>query len=206
MTDERFDALMRDAATTYNTPPDLPPLDEMWQNIAPQLETRSLQLEPRKRFPVRPTWLLMAATLILGLALGRASSMMLPAAADQERSVMVASTNVQDSYDATTSEYLGQAAAMLVALPGQLNSRQSNPNYFAQLEDLLLQTRLLMDSPAGDDPALHALLEDLEVVLIQVVRLQADRDPIKIELLHDALERRDVMPRLRNAVVSQMGD
>jgi len=211
MTDERFDELMRDAAQTYNLPPDAVPLDPMWQNIATRIETRALHLEPRRRPIPRRSWFLVAATLVLGIALGRASVALLPGN-PFGRSVAIETPSADittyepDRYDAATSEYLGYAAAMLVALPGELKSGQSNPNYFTRLDELLLQTRMLLDGPAGEDPGFRTLLEDLEVVLVQVVRLQADRDPMKIELLNEALEQRNVMPRLRNAVVSHIGD
>ena len=70
----------------------------------------------------------------------------------------------------------------------------------------MLQTRLLLDSPATSDPALRMLFEDLEIVLAQVVRLQADRDPTRIDMLNQALEQRDVIPRLRSAVVDRIAD
>ena len=75
MTDDRFDELMRDAAQTFNRPPEAP-LDEMWDvvertawNAAPvtTAETRT------SRFSLRaPGWAI-AATLIVGIGLGRAS-------------------------------------------------------------------------------------------------------------------------------------
>lgn len=205
MTDKHFDELMRDAAHTYNMPADPPPYDEMWLHIEHAIDPRALRIEPRRSALFRQNWLLLAAILIVGLALGRASFILFPASGGQPETV-ARENYAPDNYDAATSEYLGHAAAMLVALPGELRSRQPNPAYFTQLDDLLLQTRLLLDSPAGEDPAFRNLLEDLEVVLIQVVRLQSDRDPMKIELLNEALEQRDVMPRLRNAVVSHIGD
>ena len=64
---------------------------------------------------------------------------------------------------------------------------------------MLTRTRLLMDSPAADDPAMHDLLEDLELVLMQVVRLQHG-SRTELELINRALEQRDVIPRLRTAV------
>ena len=36
---------------------------------------------------------------------------------------------------------------------------------------LLLQTRLLLDSPVADDPEMQELLEELELVLAQIVSL-----------------------------------
>ena len=68
--------------------------------------------------------------------------------------------------------------------------------------DLLSTTRLLLDSPAAEDPELQVLLEDLELVLAQVVRLSSKRPQQELEMITDALAERDVLPRLQNAVTS----
>src|SRR5436305_15202 len=73
MTDDRFDELMRDAAQTYNRPPEAP-LDEMWNDV----ERTAWGAAPatRPRFSMRaPGWAI-AATLIVGIGLGRASLML----------------------------------------------------------------------------------------------------------------------------------
>jgi hypothetical protein len=47
---------------------------------------------------------------------------------------------------------------------------------------------------------MRALLEDLELVLAQVVRLQNDRSRAGLDFINQALRQRDVIPRLRTAV------
>jgi hypothetical protein len=105
-----------------------------------------------------------------------------------------------------TSEYLGETAALLSALPSELRATRSDPAYLSRADALLLQTRLLLDSPAASDPALRSLFDDLEVVLAQVVRLHTNRDQTRIDLLNDALQQRDVLPRLRDAVAENAAD
>ena len=109
-------------------------------------------------------------------------------------------------YQSTTSRYLGQTAALLLALPAELRERRADDLYVGRAHDLLLTTRLLLDSPASDDPRLRALLEDLELVLAQVVRLQVDQGGTELELIRQALEQRDVLPRLRTAVANISAD
>jgi hypothetical protein len=46
---------------------------------------------------------------------------------------------------------------------------------------------------------MRSLLEDLELVLAQVVRLQNGTDRTEVDLINRALEQRDVIPRLRTA-------
>ncbi len=71
---------------------------------------------------------------------------------------------------------------------------------------LLTTTRMLIDSPASNDPAMRNLLEDLELVLAQVVRLQNNPDRTELDLINRALEQRDVIPRLRTAVADISAD
>jgi hypothetical protein len=78
--------------------------------------------------------------------------------------------------------------------------------YMNRAHDLLLTTRLLLDSPAAADPRFRALLEDLELVLAQVVRLQSEQRRDELDLIRQALEQRDVLLRLRTAVADISAD
>jgi hypothetical protein len=51
-------------------------------------------------------------------------------------------------------------------------------------------------------------LEDLELVLAQVAQLPAAsrRNAAELEIINEALEERDVVPRIRTAVASLSGD
>lgn len=219
MIDERYDLLMRDAARTYNPPPDGAPLDEMWASIerlrarekAMMERTAEVRLLPMETVgPLGGTqrwrpWAQAAAALLLGAMLGRASSVIGPGA------VPLGGPSAGMRGDATaynrsvTEEYLGDAAALLIALPAALESERVDPGFTWRASDLLLQTRLLLDSPGLSDPALRGLFEDLEIVLVQVVRL-GDWDPMKVDLLEQSLERQNVIPRLRSVVVHHFAD
>ncbi|HKW47198.1 MAG TPA: hypothetical protein VJN70_07125 [Gemmatimonadaceae bacterium] len=215
MTDEnrdRLDELLEDAARTYNRPPDerQMPLAEIWSAV----ETH---IFPTARRPVRyAQWLRIAAALLIGVGIGRLSiSRFLGHAKEiagktdtlpQPKTDRLA--DVQ-AVDPMTSRYLGQAAALLIALPVETNAKRPDGAFTKRANDLLLTTRLLLDSPSGSDPALRNLLEDLELVLVQVVRLEKDRDPSRqteMELIQQALDQRDVIPRLRNAASEYAAD
>ena len=105
-----------------------------------------------------------------------------------------------------TTEYLGRIETLLAGLPDELRARRADPAYLSRADALLLRTRLLLDSPAAADPALRSLFDDLEIVLAQVVRLSADRDPMRVDLLTQSLEQRDVLLRLRDAVADHAAD
>ena len=219
MTDDELDRLLRDAARTYRRPPDLADTDALWTDVeraldaAPALTVvRGDDVAPvRHRTWWASPWLRTAAVLLLGVAIGRLSTRV-SARAAVAPSVAVAPNatvpnatvpNVVPVRDVATHEYLGRAAVLLAALPDELRSRRSDPAYLSQADALLLQTRLLLDSPAAADPALRALLEDLELVLAQVVRLDAARDSMNVDFLQQALQQRDVLPRLRDAVADK---
>ncbi len=207
MDDQRLDDLMRDAAPGFREPPP-PPLEAMWSAIE------------REHFgPVRGTlwrrWygpvVGMAATLLIGIAIGRTTANPVPMPGDPivaARSggsglagALDGSDDIAGPYRAVTSRYLGQAVALLVSLPAS-SEYNADGKMVERAGELLSTTRLLLDSPAADDPELKVLLDDLELVLAQVVRLSARRHDQEMELITDALEERDVLPRLQNAVTS----
>jgi hypothetical protein len=214
MTDERFDELMRDAKNTYRTPPD-PDFDALWHSIeaahfggatgtAQLTHDKHTQRPGTSRIPAMQ-WMGIAATLVVGIGLGRLS-LRLDRTAPAQRPVAVATSEQpvarSDSglarpYELETSQYLGQTAALLVSLPTAGST--TDPQFTTRAADLLTRTRLLMDSPAANDPSMRSLLDDLELVLMQVVRLQGNGSRTDLDLINRALEQRDVIPRLRVA-------
>lgn len=229
MTDDRFNDLMRDAAQTWRTPP-APDLDGMWTEIEARMAdvpTRAEADTPATSVTARPgssrrrtlpTWLAIAATLVVGLGLGRLSATVgrggsttttattataaTTVAQTTTGAGAAASNSVANSYEGETSRYLGQTAALLVALPSEVRSGRANRQFVGRAGELLTTTRLLIDSPAANDPQMRNLLEDLELVLAQVVRLQQTNGRTELDLINRALEQRDVLPRLRTAVAT----
>jgi hypothetical protein len=217
MTDDQFDRLMRDAARTYNRPPEIVPFDEMWDGIERERDggadsdvpPHPVWLERRARRRSAMRWARMAAVLMIGIALGRGSAFLpIGRAADvsSSRVALADPAPMSDQDRSTTNAYLGQAAALMISLPGELRSTHRDTAFVARATNLLLQTRLLIDSPTANDPALHSLFQDLEVVLAQVVRLPSTHDPMQVDLVTNALEQRDVLPRLRLAVADHMAN
>jgi hypothetical protein len=208
MTEDRFDALMRDAAQTFRKPPE-PDLDGMWAEIEREAWGASAQparIEAR-RFGTRASGWLAAATLVIGIGLGRASTFYRQPATPAPQPVTTVGavdpvridTSFAAPYGIETSQYLGQAAALLIALPSEARSGQADDKFVGRAAELLTRTRLLLDSPAANDGQMRSLLEDLELVLAQVVRLQGGHDKTELDLINRALEQRDVIPRLRTA-------
>lgn len=217
MKDEQFEALMRDAAQTFRQPAE-PDLDAMWIEIEREVEdpmSKTRDPKPESQDPRRfrmlglGSWVFgLAATLVIGIALGRASahrdgSAAAATAATAATKVAAAATEapLAAPYDVETSRYLGQTAALLIALPSEVRAGRADEQFVSRASELLTRTRLLLDSPAAGDAQMRDLLDDLELVLAQIVRLQNNQSSrTELDLINRALEQRDVIPRLRTAV------
>jgi hypothetical protein len=58
----------------------------------------------------------------------------------------------------------------------------------------------MLDSPAGDDPGMRALLEDLELVLVQISQLGARGEAQETDLIRQGMNQSNVLPKLRSAI------
>ena len=224
--DDRLPETVRSAARDYNDPPELSQtdLESVWSAIEkdafpPRFSSPSADRstsDSGRRSSNAGGWFStrnlvpLAAVLLLGVAIGRFGLPRKPVASTTVavRPPAPDSVAVPEPYQNTTSRYLGQTAALLVALPAEVNAGRADDRFLGRAHDLLLTTRLLLDTPAATDPRFRTLLEDLELVLVQVVRLQSDQgsDRTELDLIRQALEQRDVLPRLRNAVADISAD
>jgi hypothetical protein len=205
MNEEKLNELLRDASHTWRVPP-APRVEEMWAGIEAVTFAK-----PRRRLTSQ-WWVLVsavAASLVVGVALGRFSAPGVPPLQSPPAVSAVAppSTSVGEPYGRTTSELLGQTGVLLAALSREARDGGAGVRFSSQATDLLLTTRLLLDSPVGSDPRLRTLLEDLELVLAQIAQLPAAAPrSAELEIINEALEVRDVVPRIRVAVASLSGD
>lgn len=252
MSDEKFEEfLKREAAAAYNRPPAAVPRDEMWRSIA---AGRVRPGRPaRHAFRRIAPWIGMAATLAIGVGVGR---FVLPRDAADAPPALAADTPAAGApsapaTDAGAGHVADPTAPTDAAVPRQLPRRQAlargttlvngggtldpgTPMQVASREhlvraealisvvassaadaaidsltsrwarDMLTSTRLLLDSPAGEDPARRGLLEDLETVLVQLVqRSGAPAD--ERALLDRSLERTQLLTRLRTSAAGISG-
>jgi hypothetical protein len=103
-------------------------------------------------------------------------------------------------YQVATARHLADAEILLTSF--SLGSRDSGMNsQFADwAKGLLSNTRLLLDSPAGDDPRRAKLLQDLELILAQIVQLAPDARAEDRQLVEGSIQQGQVMTRLRTAI------
>jgi hypothetical protein len=223
---DRFDAGMaRTASEMYNAPPEVP-RDEMWTVIqaaraarapAARESAEGATVTPIHRFRPRPWWVAVAAALAIGVVLGRGSIGMGPdsgttlaesgseAPASVERatpgSTPGAVAEVPRSYRVAAARHLNRTADFLTMFRVDARSERSeqvDTDLGTWARRLLTDTRLLLDSPAGNDPELRVLLSDLELVLAQIVQLRAG-DEQDVEIIDEGLESSQLLFRLKAA-------
>ncbi len=210
MQDDHFEPPYSDAARRYHEPPalDADARERMWAGI----EAAAFAHRTPRRHRVRQ-WLGLAAAIVVGIAIGRFTPLdgwLHPAATAPVPTLAAvpapARLPLPAVYEPTTSQYLDQTTALLISLPAEARTGRPNKQFMTRATNLLLTTRLLLDSPAAQDAKLHGLLDDLEVVLAQVVRLQDEQDHTDLDLINQALEQHDVLPRLRTAAADLSAD
>jgi hypothetical protein len=200
MTEERLNELLDDARRTWPLPPE-PDYTAMWGRI--EREAFSGIRPEAARTPSWRTFSLgLAATLVIGVSLGRLSARdsAAPAGAAVAEAATESATPESNAYDKVASELLGRTVVLLTSLPAEARNVGAGEHFSNQAIELLTSTRLLIDSPAASDARFKDLLEDLELVLAQIAMLQSGRTRQEIDLITDALEERDVMPRIQSAV------
>lgn len=223
MTDDQLDRLIDEARASYHPPPD-PPLAELWEGITRRRAERAGAMSAKRRWSLSrlraAPWFplasgaALAAALVLSFTLGRvtagpsipgtlAAGQLAPAGATPAAARAPARTPETSA----TTELLGRTAVLLAALPREADDPSSASRFAQQADELLLTTRLLLDSRAAEgDATLRTLLQDLELVLAQVARLRAGETRTERELITEALEQQDLVPRIRTVAAGLGAD
>ncbi len=195
MTEEELDDRIRTLARQYHEPP-ATPRDRMWEAIATRrAEARVIPIGTRRTRRSLGWITALAATFLLGIAVDR---MVRP----PHRATTTAGTApVQESslaLEVATTQYLSRMETFLTGF----RIAEGDTVFQAQARDLLTSTRLLLDTPRLQDPKVKALLQDLELILVQIVQPGAVDRPSERKLITDGLEERQVLPRLRSQIPS----
>lgn len=108
-------------------------------------------------------------------------------------------------YQMATREHLGRSETFLAGVRAGLEGQGAGSDYETWARSLLTRTRVLMASPAGDDPETRRLLEDLELMLAQIVVTATSGDPGEARIVGEGLEDGDLLYRLRSATENTPG-
>lgn len=186
--DDQLDQLVDRARASYRVPP-VPDVPALWDGISER--RAAVRPATRPRFARWWTGIGMAAAVAGAFALGRMST-----SAPEAPVVTVDRTEPAAApVSEVATDLLGQTAVLLTALPREGDDGRA---FARQAGDLLLTTRLLLDAPVTQrNPALSSLLQDLELILAQVARLQRNEGRAELELITDAMRQQDLVPRIR---------
>lgn len=226
--DERMDELVGRTRATYNVAPEVP-REEMWKAIsagiaeirAGRAEAATVDLERarhRRALSRHPGWWAVAAAalVVLGVGIGR---MTVPRAGGVAEPDVASAPAAQplgaaraDALELAAREHLGRSESLLTMVRADARNGSLDPSTTEWAQGLLSQTRLLLDARRGGDPAVEALLEDLELVLIQIVGVSqagsqqaAARTRTELELTLRSLEQREVLPRIHAVLPTMEG-
>jgi hypothetical protein len=188
MTQERFDQFLREAGRGYNQPPETP-RDALW--VAIQKERTQRKDRPMRRLRWIQWGVAAAAVLALGVAIGRVSA---PNGAPS--GLAAADGAPVRAYRMAALEHLQLVETFLTVFRTEAAAQPMEMAPGAARE-LLLTTRLVLDSPAGRDVRLAELLQDVELVLAQIASLSGEHDPQELDLIDQGMEQRRVLLRLR---------
>jgi hypothetical protein len=203
---DRFEEFVRAAVNELDPIPQVP-RDEMWSRIEAARRFR----RPAPRMQPRAVWIAwgvgLAAMLVIGIGLGRISVLQQPAnpavtqvaqsgsqsaAAPNDRA---AAADAPRPYALAAMQHLSRVEVLLTTV----NSGTIDGQVSTWAKDMLSSTRMLLDSPAADDPRMSQLLEDLELVLMQIAS-PAARQRGELDLIQHGIQQTDVLPRLRAAL------
>jgi hypothetical protein len=208
--EDRLDNLIRDAARDYNAPP-ATPRAEMWEAIRASREAARTEVRPLVVRPARSPLRLVfgiAALLALGVAIGRltvpardgasapAAQPTLAASPEAASSAPEQRERGEAAARYATDDHLTQVETFLT----EFGTRPAASDFTAQAQDLLTDTRLLLDSKRVVEPRTRKLLEDLELVLAQIATLDPRAKARDRDLIADGLAQSHLRTRLRNAI------
>ena len=198
--DPKFEQWLKDATKSYHSP--LPtPREEMWRKIQDARRNRHvIELRPWLRWAVAA-----AAVLVLGIGIGRWSINRESVPPGSTAAAGTQVTNEIDSlssvaYQVAATQYLSRTEAFLTSFRADANRSANTARLARQARDLLTTTQLMLDSPAADNPRLRALLEDLELVLMQISLLNPVQDGHDRDLITQGMNQSNVLPKLRSAI------
>lgn len=218
MNRDDWNDLMETARREHRAPPPVP-RERLWERVD---ATRAPQRRiVRPRFPLALRWTAAAAAVLAaGLLLGRIAAegpAPLPAgapvtvaadtaAAAPER-LRDAPTGANALYDRVTVAVLDRADALLTDFRTRACTGAETADGREGLKtwagSLLSETRLMMNTPVGDDPELRRLLQELELVLAQLSSLNAARCEDDSAWIVAGMDRRDTLERLRTVAASR---
>lgn len=205
--EERVDTTIRELAGGLNVPPPTPTA-KIWERV--QAERAARRQRPAGVRPGRIRWMGwavgLAATLALGVALGRLSmrpEAVTPVAVEPDLTPDEGDA-IPAAYRLATAEHLGRVETFLTVFTADApGGRLATAEFELPARQLLRRTRVLQQSPlTSGDVMLRTLLDDVEFVLLQIASFAQVGDDQELDFVEQGITERSVMLRLRSALPS----
>ncbi len=199
--DNNWDELLREAEATPEVP-----RDRMWQAIdAARQDRRGIVTLPQAKPNRARVWRMMAgiaAILVLGVAIGRMTvNPEVPVLAMEKLPAPTTINPVAEKevYRLAATDLFGRADFLLTDFKVRSCSQDDLGEVPSWAGGMLLQTRMLMDTPVANDADMQQLLEELELVLAQIVGLSRNNCARDMAWIKQGLQERSTLGRLRMA-------
>jgi hypothetical protein len=202
---------LSEMARTHNPPPEVP-RERMWAKIDEARAERRVVLQPDFTGKRSPTLRIVrlaaavAAVLVLGIFIGRMTreGQDLPLVEPTPVAVLQEADPRPDVQDIRKDVYTLAARDLFSRADFLLTDfkvRSCGTDDLSQVPNwaggMLVQTRLLMDTPVAEDLEMKNLLEELELVLAQIVGLSRENCARDMAWIRQGLQERSTIDRLR---------
>lgn len=212
--DRERDPVLAPLFERYNVPPAAPPLDALWARMEADIAAAVAggagdELARRRGMRARTVagWAAaLAASFVLGLGVGRmwdartAPPDAPPVAVQPAPPQTVPSVEAGGVFHTAAARHFATSVRHLAAAEAELRRGQVPADVDRWAAGLLLETRILLQGPAGEDPRLSPLLRDLEAALAELSALTPAAEEADAALTGRTLDRTRVVARLRQAV------
>ncbi len=207
---------VRPIAERYNAPP-ATPREAMWVAIEAELDRSAARngetstpggslyavLFGGRKWPLAAAaaFVLLAAGIGIGrLSVGQPAGMAESTGAPAAEEGPAAPPDA--AYRALAQRTLASSESFLTLFVADARSGRLDRDLAESATRLLVETRLLMDSPAGRDAPVSQLLGDLELILVQVVQLtragvDVGRRERELDLITSGIDQQEVLERLQ---------
>jgi hypothetical protein len=165
-------------------------------------------LTPRQSRRLWPTFAALAATLVIGVLIGRRVTEGGGAVQETPRVPLDVPGGVHGDAPGLpvmlatlTSQHFASTEALLVTARQDMGSGTTDASVATWARDLLLSTRLLLDTDELRDLRTRQLLQDLELTLALIVQAQSSGRAADAQTVRDDLESGDLLLRVRGAAM-----
>jgi hypothetical protein len=197
--DGELDEHIRRMACEIDTPP-APPRDALWERIVAERARRKRVRHPAVSWP----WLgAVAAMLVAAVMVGRyAVRNDAPVAATSAPPTVSSAIAANAPVRMAAAGHLDRVETFLTVFRDEARAGRVDSATLGTARRLLLDTRLLQDSPATRDAKLRTVLDDVEFTLTQIAHYRRGDRQEDLRFIEQGIQQRGVMLKLQAAGIA----